>query len=581
MKLSRALVSLAAILAVFSAERPVRAAEPARSDAVLSALQAELERSMTGLKLDGIDRPYYVAFAVEERESSGISACFGAVRSQSKNRLRTLRTDVRLGGYDVDSSELNVGRSPLLSGFGSLRYLVLDDEVMPLRRDIWLAADDAYKEAAERFAQKKGILANRADGDPVADFTKAAPVVSIGSKKLAPELGDEWVARARLLSSVFREFPRVLDSSVTVHADTVHRTFVSSEGTRVLSPGGSARILVFAVVQTPDGKMVRQTLAVHESEPSRLPSEEKLLAMVRKFAADMTAVADAPALEAYVGPVLLGGEAAPAFFADLFAPQLSGRRPPLSAQASPGGGAAESELVARIGRPVLPDSFSVVDDPTLEKWNGRSLMGSYAVDDEGVPAQVVTLVDKGILETLLMGRRPRKEIGKSNGHGRAGSFQAPQPHVGNLFVTTSRGRTEEELKRDLIEKAKAQGLPFGLLVRSIAETTGDFGDPFSSGVGFRHRVGAPILAYKVFPDGREELVRGLVFTNPTLKNLREVVAAGKEGHLVSGAISPGGPTSSIMAPSVLFEELELKAESGAKPKPVLLSNPYFDRPRPK
>ena len=580
MKRSTALAPLAALLTVCSTTLPprvARAAEAGRTDAVLTALQAELERAMSGLKLEGVDRPYYVAFTVDERESCGVSAAFGAVRSRSTNRVRTLRTDVRLGGYDVDSSELAV-RSNFPAGLGSLRFLVLDEEVVPLRRDVWLAADEAYKEAAERLAQKKGILANRADSDGVPDFTKAAPVVSIGPKRPGFDLGDEWASRARKLSGVFREFPKVLDSGVTIHAETLHRTLVTSEGTRVRSPGAGAHVLVFAVVQTPDGKMVRQTLAFHESEPSRLPSEEKLLAKVRALAADMTAVAGAPTLDAYVGPVLLTGGAAPAFFADLLAPQLSGRRPPLSAQSSP---MAESELVARIGRPVLPDSFTVVDDPTQEKWNGRSLMGSYAVDDEGVPAQAVTLVENGVLKTLLMGRRPRKEIGQSNGHGRAGPFQAPQPHVANLFVTASRGRTEEELKRDLVEKAKAQGLPFGLLVRSLAETSGDSADFFSGGPGPRSRVGAPVLAYRVFADGREELVTGLVFTNPTLKNLREITAAGKEGHLVSGSISAGGPTSSVVAPSVLFEELELKAESGAKPKPVLLSNPYFDSPRPK
>ena len=576
----RSLLAAALIGSVAILPYAAPAAESAQPDAVLIALQAELERSMTGLKLDGVDRPYFVAFAVEDRASHWISAGFGALRGQAKSRSRTLRTDVRLGGYDLDSSEL-AGRYPFMANLMSHRFLVLDDDVMALRRDVWLAADEAYKEAAERLAQKKGILANRADADPVPDFTKGPAVVSIGSKRPALELGDEWAARARKLSGVFREFPRVLDSGVTVYVDTVHRSFVSSDGAKVLSPGASAHILVFAVVQTSDGKMVRQTLALHESEPSRLPSEEKLLAKVRAFAAGMTSVADAPALDAYVGPVLVADEAAPAFFADLLAPQLSGRRPALSAQPSPAGGSSESELVARIGRLVLPDSFGVVDAPTVEKWNGQALMGSYAVDDEGVPAQAVTLVEKGVLKTLLMGRRPRKEIGQSNGHGRTGSFQAPQPQVANLFVTSSRGRTEEELKRDLIDRAKAQGLPFGLLVRSIAETAPEVPDPFSGGSGPRNRVGAPVFAYKVFPDGREEPVRGLVFSDPTLKNLREIVAAGKEGHLISGTISSGGPYSSVVAPSVLFEELELKTETGARPKPVLLSNPYFDRPRTK
>lgn len=576
---------VAAALVLGSSTLPplaVSAAEPVRSDAVLKALQAELERSVTGLKLEGVDRPYFAAFAVEEKESRVISATFGALQRRTKDRSRTLRTDVRLGGYDLDSSELVQGRNPFMSFYVPPRYLVLDDDVMTLRHEIWLAADEAYKEAAERLAKKKGILANRAENDPVPDFTKAKPVVSLAAKRPALELGDEWVSRARKLSAVFRDFPKVLDSGVTIHAETVHRTFVSSEGARVVSPHASVLLLVRASIQTPDGAMVRQVLAFHESEPARLPSEEKFLAEVRAFATDMTAVAAAPLLDQYVGPVLLAGEAAPSFFADLLGPHLSGRRAPLSAQQLPGGAFAESELVPRIGRSILPEFLSVVDDPTVERWNGRSLMASYAVDDEGVEAQAVTLVDKGVLKTLLMGRRPRKEIGQSNGHARSGTFQRPEPQVANLFITSSRGRTEEELKRELIEKAKAQGLPFGLLIRSLAETTGGGGDSsFGSSSRPRSPLGAPVLAYKVFADGREELVRGLTFGDVTLKSLREIASSGKGGHLVSGSISSGGPISSVVAPSILFDELELKGEDGTKPKPALLSNPFFDKPRSK
>ena len=573
-----ALVTTALALGSFALPfHAVSATEPAHADAVLTALKAELERSVKGLKLEGIDRPYFVAFAVEENESRRIDASFGALQRRTRDRSRTLRTDVRLGGYDLDSSDLVQGRNPFLGLFVFPRYLVLDDDVMTLRHEIWLAADEAYKEAAERLAQKKGILANRGESDPVPDFTRAQPVVSLGARKAVLELGDDWVSRARKLSTVFRDFPKVQDSGVTIQASTLHRTLVSSEGTSVVSPSVSVHLVVHASVQTPDGTVIRKELGFHETDLARLPSEEKLLAEIRAFAGEMTAVSTAQHLDKYVGPVLLAGEAAPSFFADLLGPNLSGRRAPLSAQPLPAGAFLESELVPRIGRPVLPEFLTVVDDPTVERWNGRALMASYAVDDEGVAAQAVTLVDKGVLKTLLMGRRPRKEIGPSNGHGRLGTFQGPQPHVANLFITSSRGRTEGELKQELIGKVKTQGLPFGLLIRSLAETSGGGSGSSRS----RSPLGSPVLAYKVFPDGREELFRGLAFGDVTLKSLREIVSSGKEGNLLSGFLSSGGPWTSIVAPSVLFEELELKGESGTRPKPSLLSNPYFDTSRPK
>lgn len=483
---------------------------------------------------------------------------------------------MRVGSYDVDSSEFLQGRWPGERSEPYPRMLVAEDDEMAIRHDVWLATDEAYKAAAERLAQKKAVLASRVDENPVPDFTREVPFVSIAVRRAAPDTAD-WTDRVRRLSAVFRELPGIQESSVVLTAATTNRVFVSSEGTRVRQPFSRFSLEVRASTQAADGPVLRHAVSFHEVDLSRLPEEAALVAAIRTMAGELTALRSAPVLESYTGPVMVAGEAAPVLFADLFAPQLSGRRPPLTAQPPASGAVQGSELVARLGRPVLPAFLGVVDDPTLAREGDRALLGSYAADDEGVRARPVTLVEKGVLKTLLMSRRPRKEIPASNGHARGTGYAAPAPQVGNLLIRASAVRSHEDLKQELIQQATAQGLPFGLLLRSIAPGGSQGADPTGMSFGSarpRSPLGAPVLAWKVFPDGREELVRGLAFGEVSLRDLRDVSAAGKDTWVHSRASGP--VFFSVVAPDILFPELELRRDGGATPKPALLSNPFFD-----
>lgn len=557
-------------LAVLSAETE------APPDTLMQALDAELARS-AGLKLPDVERPYFVSYAIDDTDARWIEASFGALLRDTRDRSRNLRVDVRLGGYDLDSSDF-IGTRLAYGGpfFVRPRFLALDDDAMALRHEIWLTTDEAYKSAAEQLAQKKGVLENRADLERLPDFSHEKPVVSIGPRK-SVELDSGWVEKVKRLSALFREFPKIQESAVMLHTVGAQKYLASTEGTRVRQPLARVSLMVRASVQAADGEVVRQAITFHEIDPARLPSVERLTKEVRAFAGEMSAITSAPVLDKYLGPVLLAGTASADFFGDFLGPRLSGRRPPLMAQTTMPNPVMESELSSRISRPVLPDFLDVVDDPTVERWNGEALMGAYAVDDEGVAAQKVTLVEKGVLRTLVMGRKPRKGISQSNGHARAGIFAPPQPHIGNLFVKAARGLDEKELKAELLRRTKAQNLPFGLLIRSLSNAPPTEALVYGAPPRSRVSISPPVLAYKVFPDGREELVRGLVFGETSAKSLRDIVAAGKEARVSSGSILPNTPISSIIAPSVLFDELELKADTGSQPKPALLSNPYFEK----
>src|SRR5208282_5049546 len=106
---------------------------------------------------------------------------------------------------------------------------------------------------------------------------------------------------------------------------------------------------------------------------------------------------------------------------------------------SPGGqrqrGDEEGQTFTKdVGKEVLPEFLSVADDPTITKFRGTWLSGSYEYDDEGQKAERVDLIQDGVLKTFLMSRLPIASFGASNGHGRAESGHIPTGRQGNLIV---------------------------------------------------------------------------------------------------------------------------------------------------
>jgi len=313
-----------------------------------------------------------------------------------------------------------------------------------------------------------------------------------------------------------------------------------------------------------------------------LPAEKEMEDAIRKMAAELTALTSAPVLEQYYGPVLVTAEAATEIFAQKLAPQLSGDRPLLMDQRGTAVMMPERNLSNRLNRRVLPSFFTVVDDPTRTSYENHSLIGAYKVDDQGITAQPVTLIKNGILETLLMSRRPRKEITKSNGHGRSVSYSFPTAHFSNLFVTTTEALSSAELKQELIELCKDEGLSHGLLIKKLdnrffspRDIQGMAG--MSQARSQRETVTAPLLVFKVYVEnGREELVRGLGVEEMSVRILRDIVAAGND-YYVNNLLARGDIPSSVVAPSLLFEEIELNKSRSPQQKPALLKHPFFSK----
>ena len=512
-----------------------RAGTEAGNDPVLRALQAELARSKTQLKMENVGAPFYIEYRVFDVEQFEASAAFGALREQNRSRLRLLRALVRIGDYKVDSY--------YGSGQGVSDILPLDGDELALRHQIWLTTDQAYKGAGEALSGKQSLLKQLNIEEPVDDFAKAEAVQSIGPiAKLDVEPG-KWIKMLESATSVYKADPQIQSLGATLSFVTLNEYFVNTEGTVTRQGSTHYLITLGASEQAKDGMRLDRSPQYASNRIEEMPTPEAFQSDAVKLVDQMKKLREAPVVdEDYRGPVLFSNDAAADMFFDLIAPNVLGKRPAPGRPARTTGAFASS-LKGR----VLPDFLSVVDDPTVEKFGGQSLSGSYRVDDEGVQVAPVTVVNNGELMNFLIGRQPIRDFPASNGHGRAAGSGTTAPAPGNLFIRATRTSTREELKKQMLDKCRDRGLPYGYFVDTLGPRL------------------TPRVLYRVWTaDGREEMVRGAIFNELDTRALRSDLTAAGSDPLVSNR--SGIPFSSIVSPSVLFDELEVKRADNSKEK---------------
>jgi len=508
----------------------------ADDDLVLSAMRAELDRSKAQLKMENVAAPYYVEYRIYDVDQYSAEASFGALRIDVHSRLRVVRVVVRIGEYKQDSY--------FGQGQGTIDFIALDNDMLALRHQLWLATDRAYKSAAEALTAKQSQLKQFTVDQPVDDFAHADPVQSIGPLATLEFDPEPWKRMLQDASALYKGDAEIesFGSSLNFHA--VNRYLVTSEGTVIRSGQTLYEMTIAASTQAADGMSLARDSAFNVASLKELPSAADFVARAAKLAGSLKELRDAPVTEEeYRGPVLFSADAATAIFAELVGENVLGRKPELGKNSRTTGAFAASYKTR-----VVPDFLSVVDDPTLSSYAGQALIGHYAIDDEGVPAQRVSLIDKGTLVNYVVGREPIRDFPTSNGHGRARVPTNPAgPSLGNLIVTSAQPLSKEELKKRLIDLCQQRDLPYCFYVET-------FGPRLT-----------PRLLYKVWTkDGHEELVRGAAFGDLDIRALRsDLIAAGSDTYVENMMLNI---PHSIVAPSVLFDELEVKRANQNKEK---------------
>jgi hypothetical protein len=573
----------------------VAASAAAQEATTLTAMQDELKRSMSGLRIEGQPAPYYIAYQVDEMSNRRVLARLGEVADDTSTRVRTLRVEVRVGDYDFDSSRfVSIDRGAGLIGGDAVMTAPLDDDYDVMRRQIWVLSDAAYKRAVNLFAKKKAAFQNRSAGEAIPDFSRETPVERILPLAAAPaQAAGEWIERARQISGVFLSAPNIQSSEVAVIEERGRRYYVNSEGFRTVTPMGVAALRVVADTQTEDGAVVRDFFEVIERNLQDLPPVADLVARARAFATRLTSVRAAKVGDDFTGPVLLEGAAGAELVAQTLAPALLALRGPEAdnpalARSAQG---MTSPFLSRIGSRVMADGLSVVDTPSLTQFGGRPVPGAYVLDDEGVAGKDVTLVDNGRLMTLLTGRIPQRSLTQSTGHGRGGAVQP-----GVLQVTSTSATAAPELKKAYLELLKTQSRPFGYIVRSLANpqsllgSSPDISEVIALMSGLSGGPGAapagPLILQivKVTPDGAEEVVRGMRFGAVTPNVFRDVLGVSEERVLhnyratpsippVPGSLGGGLATVSVIAPALILDDLEIQRVRDTSQKPPVVPSP--------
>jgi TldD protein len=574
------------------------------NDQTLRAMRDEMARAKTRLELmiPGTEkpvRPYYVEYRLLDLDVREVVAEFGTILSSTNVRNRFMNVAARVGSYKLDSSNF-VSDDGFRGFIGPTGSVGIDRDYDSLRQDLWIATDQAFKEAVETYSRKQAYLSSLARQSDIDDFSKADPVQLIEPLVTPDWTNRNWDQEARDTSAALRAFSQIYESRVTYYLVYATEYLLTSEGTEIRQNRRFAAIESGMNAQADDGMPLNHFYASYATRPADLPSVDAVRKGLNVAGSELMALRAAPTAQDYTGPVLFEARAAAPVLAQVLGPAMNGARPPVSF--SPvmeqllSGLGGKSDWVTRVSARVLPASVSLVDDPGAKEFGGTPVLGGYAVDDEGVRAEKVTVVANGNLKSELMSRRPGPDSDHSNGHGRAAFLNDATPTMSNLFFTSTETRSPSELKKKFLDACRAEKLNYCLVVREMDNPTlsllhqEEFSELLASFGGNAATDRLPLIVYRVYPqDGREEMVRGSRISGLGTRALRNLSGIGNDNFVYNymqsqsngfagtalGAFgsAQNGLPASVVAPSLLFEELEVRGARGEPKRLPLLPAP--------
>ena len=537
---------------------------------VLDAASAEIDRAMTRLKLGDNGPPFFIGVQVKEFDSREVEGKFGALYEDASRRYRSVFADVRVGSYQLDSSPEGSAFDFDFddAGWRPDQTVPLDDDPHALRTALWLVIDDQYKRALASYLKKRGQEVTRPDDpDHVPSFSREKPVVFLGTDRPLTFDHRAWAKETRRVTRALEGRPGVFDGEMKVTADRVVRSFVSSEGTRLVTTHLIYGLHVDAYARAPDGMLLTNSRDYYGATEAELPRGAALDGPVRRMLDELVQLEHAPLVDPFTGPALLSAQATGVLFHEAIGHRLEGDREDDSEEGH--------TFKGQVGNLVLPPFVSVLDDPTERLFDAGgqklSLNGFYRFDEQGVPAQKVTLVDHGVLRTFLLSRHPVPGFLQSNGHGRASGDHRPVARMGNLLVLPAKTVPDARLKQMLVDLARAQHKPYGIYIEDV---TG--GNTNTAHDGYQAFKGMSRLVYRVrASDGKEELVRGVELVGTPLASVNSIVAMGDKPGVFNGycGAESGYVPVSTVAPEALLSELELERSRKHAGRPPILPAP--------
>jgi predicted Zn-dependent protease len=532
---------------------PVGFAAPPDST-IFQAMEEEMARSRTDLKVDTFGPPYFINYQIRHHDRAEVEASFGSLVHSFNSPQRTLYVDVRVGDPQFDSS------SPRSHNFSVQQFVPIDNDLDGLKRALWYETDLRYKQAIVSYLKKKGRLISGVERHALPDFSQSEAVI----QRMEPVPGwnpdiPTWENMARRVSARFKQAPDIEKSRVKISADRFIRYYYDSEGNQIREASVQYALLIDAWTKTKEGVRLHDQETLYLPAKEDLPSVDSLITRTDQLIASLRQLKQAPRMDPYIGPVIFSPDATAVLFHEAIGHRLEGDRLRTEEDGK--------TFLKKIGKRILPAFVTVVDNPDLDHFQGVPVIGHYRYDDEGQKSEEVVLVDHGILKSFLLSRTPILGFDKSNGHARGDGIHTPTARMSNFIVRSDHKVSANALKQQLIEEIRRQNKPFGLFVKKIVG-----GETQTGRRQYQVFKGKPLYLYKVYPDGREELVRGVDFVGTPLAMIGKILVTGNDLTVINGfctAESGTLPVTSI-TPSVLLSEVELQsAHQPTVRKPIL------------
>ena len=579
------------------AQGPTAGASKAVTNDILDAIATEMNRDMSNLEIPNAPKPYSISYKITEVDVNDVSASLGSATSKRNRHFVNLEARVRVGSPAFDNGNFVVPGAPEFDGTGTAT-LPLEATPRIASHAAWLATDVAYKKALLQLRAKSE--ARRAGGKKVTDapgWTDVKPVVSEEAVQVAPmESLDELETRAKTISNVFRDQPAIRDSRVAVTSYIERRWYITTEGTNVTDTRRASGVVIAATGQADDGQELHQYFLRYGHTAKDLPNDEELKQASRKLGETITALQKAPVMDEYTGPVLFEGEGAVGLIRSTLATHLGGTPVPEGLRpedAKQFGGA----FTKKVGKRVVATNLTMIDDPTKQEINGKALIGGYRIDDEGVASQRVEVIKDGVLKTLLTSRTPSEKNQISNGHARrAAEGGAFHGSATNLFVSGRGAVSRRDLENQLVAASRAEGNKYGLVIRQFDDAAVTSAPEFSRReiVQMLNTIDKQLpppttVAYRIYPGGKEELVRGVQLDAVPPRSWKDVTGISTEtttynylaptesqielrltGGTDDGFVPSGGIESGIVTPDLMFKELDVfGSTAGERPAPAV------------
>ncbi len=547
--------------------RPAPVDAPPDREGILDAMGEELKRGMSGLRVEDFEPPYFLAYQLKMHDSYNIEVRYESVHRSGRHRDADVYVEARVGDYAFDNTprgeDFFAPPFDIAEGLPVTDTAPIDGNLKALRASLWLMTDRAFKEALSQYQQKRGKVVYKKREKDLASFSREAPSVHV--EKPLPFAFDRkrWERNLKELSALFRNHPEITQSVIRLQAGKETRYYVNSEGGRIADERVLFALSADAEIRAEDDMVMTNSRVLYGPGQDAMPSMKEAKKELEGMIAELLALRNAPLLDPYSGPAILSPQAAGVLFHEAVGHRLEGERQNNDEEGR--------TFKGRVGQKVLPEFLDLVDDPTLKVFGKTPLNGFYRFDDEGVPARRVTLVENGVLKNYLMSRTPVEGFPNSNGHGRSSGTRKPMARMGNTILKSRRAVSSVELEKRLIEMVKRQEKPYGLIIENM-----EGGTTNTSSYGYQAFKGVPRIVWRVFPDGRKELVRGVELVGTPLLSINKIVLTGDEYKVFNGfcGAESGSVPVSAVAPALLLEELELQRKKEQKGRPPILPNPY-------